>query len=220
MLNKRPVSVPQDHWRRSNSPWITSYLEGQNGEYLVLVDDDFIMNTFNSYGLKNKVPAFNFAFELLRKGTCNFSRAQEYGLTKEDIEAQTELLYGLLHARYIMTKPGLQAMYTYWQEKRFPRCPRVFCKDAVCLPYGDSEEPGKSKVKMYCMCCGDVYNISEMKMDGAFFGPNWVHMFMTKYKAAIPRETKKVYVPKIFGFRIYHPPELEQEDLYSTDEDE
>ena len=72
---------------------------------------------------------------------------------------------------------------------------------------------------MFCICCGDVYNIAEHRViDGACFGPNWVHMFMCKYKAAIPREAKRVYVPKIFGFRIYHPPEAEEEDAVEDEE--
>ena len=59
---------------------------------------------------------------------------------------------------------------------------------------------------MYCPCCCDIYRVNNPELasiDGAFFGPNWVHMFLHKYKQLVPKDRPRVYVPKIFGFRIF-----------------
>lgn len=54
----------------------------------------------------------------------------------EQFEASSELLYGLIHARYILTSKGLDAMKAKLQRAEFGRCPRVLCAGQPCLPVG------------------------------------------------------------------------------------
>jgi len=102
----------------------------------------------------------------------------------ELIESAAEMLYGLIHARYILTSKGLAAMVNkilkhsfaclshsikdsqidsvYLQLDKyknydFGRCPRVYCCGQPCLPVGQSDLPRSSTVKIYCPKCEDIY---------------------------------------------------------------
>lgn len=89
-------------------------------------------------------------------------------------------LYGLLHAKYILTPPGQAKMLELYVYNSFPKCPRSKCNGIRCLPYGITEKPGQN-VKMYCPKCETIYNYDKNKLDGAFFGPTYVHLLMRKF---------------------------------------
>lgn len=43
------------------------------------------------------------------------------------IEASAELLYGLIHARYILAPSGIEALRDKFVAATYGRCPRVYC---------------------------------------------------------------------------------------------
>lgn len=103
----------------------------------------------------------------------------------ELVESAAEMLYGLIHVRYILTSKGMTAMvnilinffvhcicfYSMYCEDidvnfiqlekyknyDFGRCPRVYCCGQPCLPVGQSDIPRSSTVKIYCPKCEDIY---------------------------------------------------------------
>ena len=196
------------------SKWIQDFLEKEESRYFVKIDEDFIANSFNLYGLKQKVKNFAPACDLIRRDRF-VSRDDGSMLTRESVHTQAKILYGLLHARFILTKPGLHLMMEKYQRHEFQPCPRVYCRGTQCLPFGISDEPDKEVMKMYCPSCCDVYNVTSSDLsgiDGAYFGPSWIHMFLHRYRQIIPKERARVYVPKIFGFRICHASDAEDSD--------
>jgi len=101
------------------------------------------------------------------------------------IESSAELLYGLVHQRYILTRQGLQAMAA----KSFGACPRVFCHATAVVPCGRSDQPGLDTVKLYCPNCGDLYAPPSSRfqgVDGAFFGTTFPHLFYQTYRDLFP----------------------------------
>ncbi|KAK8877959.1 hypothetical protein M9Y10_004722 [Tritrichomonas musculus] len=198
-----------------SSRWIDQFLDQPKAKLFIRIDDEFLQNSFNITGLKQKLKYFTPAYELIRRNTTTSSRGE---VDIETIEKEAEVLYGLIHARYLLTRQGMQLMFEKYQRNEFQICPRVYCKGIVCLPYGISEEPGEHSLKMFCPCCNDVYNVTDHELihvDGAYFGPSWVHMFLQKYSSIIPRDPPRVYVPKIYGFRICH---SSDQEYYSDSE--
>ena len=62
-------------------------------------------------------------------------------------------LYGLIHARFILTPRGLALMKEKYMLSAFSYCPRVLCERHNVLPIGVSEELSTSRVKVYCPRC-------------------------------------------------------------------
>ncbi|KAH0795335.1 Casein kinase II regulatory subunit family protein [Histomonas meleagridis] len=193
--------------------WLDVFLESPKASLFVRVDNEFISNSFNLFGLKPQIDNFNQALELIKKGPADSN-------IDPDIERDAMNLYGLLHARFLLTKNGIRLMLEKYQRNEFQQCPRVYCKGIRCLPYGVSAKVGSHSVKMFCPNCHDVYNSVDRQhhtIDGAFFGPSWVHMFMHTCQHLFPKIEQRVYVPKIFGFKIYHPGDSESESDFEEE---
>ncbi|KAK4410910.1 putative casein kinase II subunit beta-4 [Sesamum angolense] len=83
----------------------------------------------------------------------------------ELVESAAEMLYGLIHVRYILTSKGMAAMLEKYKNYDFGRCPRVYCCGQPCLPVGQSDIPRSSTVKIYCPKCEDIL-LSRSKYQG------------------------------------------------------
>ena len=75
------------------------------------------------------------------------------------------------------------------------------------LPYGASPDPGKEILRFYCPCCKQCYKMyqvnSDMYVDGCFFGPDLIGIFMATYPEFVQQFQQKPYVPKVYGFELY-----------------
>lgn len=100
------------------------------------------------------------------------------------IESSAELLYGLIHQRYITSRPGIQQMLEKYEMQHFGVCPRVNCNGCKVLPVGRSDTPGQETVKLFCPSCGDLYtppNSRFHSVDGAFFGTTFGCLFFMTF---------------------------------------
>lgn len=100
------------------------------------------------------------------------------------IESSAEMLYGLIHQRFICSRAGIQQMSEKYELGHFGCCPRTYCEQARTLPVGLSDIPGEETVKLFCPSCLDVYvppNSRFQTVDGAF----WPH-FWGSFPAHVP----------------------------------
>lgn len=91
--------------------------------------------------------------------------------------------------------------------REFGVCPRVHCQNQAVLPVGFDNRIGIAGVKVFCPRCKDIYvpnkQILNGRIDGAFFGTTFPHLFLLTYPEYIPRETITTYEQKVFGFKIH-----------------
>jgi Casein kinase II regulatory subunit len=106
---------------------------------------------------------------------------------QEIVESAAEMLYGLIHARYVVAFPnrcwmehvwniyqhvscissfrhsyivtnrGMHAMYEKYRLAHFGRCPHVFCQGQPVLPVGLSDLPRNYTVNVFCPRCHGLY---------------------------------------------------------------
>ena len=122
-----------------------------------------------------------------RRQSSTQSSGRRHGRSSSDtsvIESSAELLYGLIHARYITSRPGIQQMMEKYELSHFGFCPRVYCAGARVLPVGLTDTPGQQTVKLFCPSCLDVYtppNSRFQAVDGAFFGTTFGCLFFMTF---------------------------------------
>lgn len=120
------------------------------------------------------------------------------------LDVQARLLYGLIHARWIVTARGLSKMVwndssiipisdssqiDKYKRAEFGRCPRVMCLLQPLLPVGLTDIPYEKSVKLYCGRCEDLYSPKSSRhgsIDGAYFGTTFPHLLFLVYPTLIP----------------------------------
>jgi len=182
--------------------WISWFCSLKGNEFFAEVDEDYIQDDFNLTGLNGMVPNYDYALDMILD-------AETDDLTEEQteiVESAAEMLYGLIHARFILTSRGLSQMVEKLNNVEFGRCPRVYCQGQPVLPVGQSDIPRTNTVKLFCPKCQDIYypKLSRhANIDGAYFGTTFPHLLYQTYPELVPTKPSFSYVPRIFGFKIH-----------------
>jgi casein kinase II subunit beta len=193
-----------------SSPWVDSFCSEPRRRYFVKIELSYLNDNFNFFGLRGfsheSQLTFLSAVDAIR-GPSLSSERRPQELTP-DVERAAVRLYGLLHARYLLTQNALCQMYDKFTRKEFPRCPRICCGGQVCLPYGPNDEIEVSMLRMFCPECREVYVADDEishSIDGAYFGPSWIHLFVQRYERklrVVPHGELKKPNLRLFGFEI------------------
>ncbi|KAL9254981.1 Casein kinase II subunit beta-1-like protein [Drosera capensis] len=190
-----------------DTSWISWFCNLRGNEFFCEVDDEYIQDDFNLCGLSSQVPYYEYALDLILDVESShgdmFTEEQN-----ELVESAAEMLYGLIHVRYILTSKGMAAMLEKYKSCGFGRCPRVYCSGQPCLPVGQSDIPRSSTVKIYCPKCEDIYyprSKYQGNIDGAYFGTTFPHLFLMTYGNLKPQKAAQNYVPRVFGFKLHKP---------------
>ncbi|KAI3962267.1 hypothetical protein MKW92_015865 [Papaver armeniacum] len=188
-----------------DTSWISWFCNLRGNEFFCEVDDEYIQDDFNLCGLSSQVPYYEYALDLILDVETShgdmFTEEQN-----ELVESAAEMLYGLIHVRYILTTKGMTAMMDKYKNYDFGRCPRVYCCGQPCLPVGQSDIPRSSTVKIYCPKCEDIYyprSKYQGNIDGAYFGTTFPHLFLMTYGHLKPQKASQSYVPRVFGFKLH-----------------
>jgi len=175
------------------------------------VERSYIEDGFNLYGLRACVSNFSDCLDLI---------LDRIGPDDSDDSHLTQnacTLYGLIHARYIITAHGLDAMYNKYAAKEFGTCPLVQCSGQPVLPVGLKDEIGSDTAKIFCPKCQCVYHPPVVRhrshhgsagiagVDGASFGTTFPHLFLMTFSNLVPDPlpANSSYIPRVFGFRVH-----------------
>lgn len=171
-----------------SSSWISWFLSSKGNEYFCEVDEDFILDRFNLTGLNNEVANYPQALDLITDNLDDDIQDELRG----SLDVQARLLYGLIHARWIVTARGLAKMLDKYKRAEFGRCPRVLCLSQPLLPVGLTDIPYEKSVKLYCGRCEDIYSPKSSRhgsIDGAYFGTTFPHLLFLVYPGLIPAKS-------------------------------
>nr|AKJ66200.1 casein kinase II beta-3 [Euplotes octocarinatus] len=187
--------------------WIQWFCSLEGHDFLLEIEEDYIKDYFNLFGLKKR-------FKTDRYSTCLKMILSNYSPTEEDLQNEEFLelnqeasdLYGLIHSRFVITQRGLSKLYNKFLNGIYGYCPRALCDRQKVLPVGLSDELRTSRVKVFCPKCEEVYipKYKSINVDGAYFGTSVPHIFLKTFKesAILPPRVFN-YEPKIHGFNLY-----------------
>eukprot|EP00768_Dysnectes_brevis_P005356 gnl/Dysnectes_brevis/3836_a4950_1034.p1 GENE.gnl/Dysnectes_brevis/3836_a4950_1034~~gnl/Dysnectes_brevis/3836_a4950_1034.p1 ORF type:complete len:233 (+),score=18.98 gnl/Dysnectes_brevis/3836_a4950_1034:42-740(+) len=186
--------------------WVDRFRSIPGNDILASIPDPYIEDNFNLTDLPSVVPHFNLALQrILNYDITPNIRSEEH---LNQIEEAAQVLYGLIHARYILSEHGLGRMRRFFVAHRFGTCPRETCSKSPVLPLGTSTHLGVAPVMAFCPCCREIYSPlprpgKANMLDGAFFGPSFPHLFLLKYPALSPSNPPpRPITPRLFGFRV------------------
>ncbi|KAG9142721.1 hypothetical protein Leryth_005474 [Lithospermum erythrorhizon] len=167
-----------------DTSWISWFCSLRGNEFFCEVDEDYIQDDFNLCGLSSQIPYYDYALDLILDVESSHNDLFTEG-QNELVESAAEMLYGLIHVRYILTTKGLAAML-----EKYKNVPR------------------QSTVKIYCPKCEDIYtprSRSQESVDGAYLGTTFPHLFLMTYGHLKPQKSTQRYVPRVFGFKVHKP---------------
>lgn len=121
----------------TSTSWINHLLRKPENAFLCVVDDTFIRDGFNLVGLSDLVMGYELALQtMLDETTVGKSSCTGKAGKSKATEAAAELLYGLVHARFVLTPSGVEKMFIKYKAGCFGYCPRVNCRRTNVLPIG------------------------------------------------------------------------------------
>jgi casein kinase II subunit beta len=150
------------------------FVDTSASSWLVEIDDYYLESSVSYQDLSRKVSHYPRAADIVKGRRLDVSGISKDYVTK--LGSATAKLYGLLHARFLLTGEGVDKLSQKVAAGIYGVCPRVACGDANLLPMGLTGEPGIATVKRWCLKCHDIYE-NQSDLDAAYFGPDLPVMF-------------------------------------------
>ncbi|KAA6389232.1 MAG: putative casein kinase II subunit beta [Streblomastix strix] len=176
--------------------WIAWFVRQRGNEFFCEVDREFINNPQNIAGLLTQVSHSQLALNVILD-----EKVAEHESLREDqrniIEKQAEILYGLIHSRFINTTRGLRLMYSKYERGDFGKCPRFFCQNEKALPAAEYDSQGRGQLKQYCPRCEKLFLPgTKLHRDNG----------LDQQPGQPPNQRRgppQKYIPRPYGFRLF-----------------
>lgn len=179
--------------------WVEWFVSQQGQEYFVEVDEEFIQDGFNTTGLSAIVPGFKLALQMIL----------DEEMSDVGVDANAKLLYGLIHARFILSQRGILLMREKFAQGTYGTCVNTACDGQMVMPIGLSDTYGIATAKVFCPRCNECYHPQSTRLgriDGSFFGTTFAPFFFLTNPELVTGEKPLAYVPRIYGFKVHAMP--------------
>ena len=185
------------------SSWIAWFCGLEDHQIYCAVDEEFLKDQFNLYGLKRQFASYDLALQMILESDAPLDEDYDSPSFMNTYQEAIDL-YGLVHARFILTPKGLQMMREKFVKGVFGNCPRVLCNGQYVLPIGVCDQIRKSRVKLYCPLCQEVYAPKSKcrDVDGGYFGTSFPHVLLQNFPELQPKAKRVRFAPRIFGFQV------------------
>lgn len=195
-----------DSSEESDMTWIEQFCRKPGNQYFCEVEDAYIEDNFNLFGLKSLVPNFNIALSLILdyELDCELNSEQIQRVTKS-----AEVLYGMIHYRYVGTYRGLSKMLSKYKKAEFGSCSQSTCEGHPLLPIGESDVRSKEKLRLYCPNCEKIFDINS-NIDASYFGTSFIDLLFFVFPEYRPIRYPTNRVPRCYGFKL-HPKAYSEE---------
>jgi casein kinase II subunit beta len=194
---------PKTHRRRAlfdpelhdcSNEWVYDLV--RHNDWLCAVDETYMRDEFNLFGLSSLVDDYRNAHRLIIGDFYESSVGRS-------LEQQARTLYTFIHARFVLTVSGVRKIRPKFERQLFGTCPRIACHSQSLLPIGLSATPGESAVKTFCPCCEDLYD-PGIDLDGAHFASGFPHFFVSVLKEDLAIEPLVPTNLAVFGVPLVH----------------
>ena len=109
--------------------WTAWFCNLSGNHFFCEVEKSYIEDSFNLFGLKQYLAKdYSKALDTI------LDRLTPMEPESEELSRSAALLYGLIHARYIITSHGLEAMKNKFMNREFGECPRALCRGQAVVP--------------------------------------------------------------------------------------
>lgn len=184
--------------------WMQWFLGLKGNNFFCKVDKAYMLDQFNLYGLRPLFSNYREVLDMILGPDISDTKEAE-ALDRHFQDAVD--LFGLIHARFIITRRGQSRMARKFKRVSFGKCPRALCQRQALLPVGLQDTPRKSGVKVFCPCCAQTFE-PEPKLvanyiDGAYFGTTFPHLLLMEHPELRPKIVREPYIPRIFGYRVF-----------------
>lgn len=139
------------------SGWISWFCSQKGHEILAPVETEFITDVFNLFGLKSEFKDYAAAVKIILSDAIPPGDLSSLPYSARSLLTEAIELYGLIHARYILTQQGLAVMANKFKAGVFGVCPRIMCQKQHVLPVGISDQLRQHSCRVYCPLCQEVY---------------------------------------------------------------
>lgn len=180
--------------------WLDRFLALPASRWFCTIPDEFLLNDNYMTGLSELVPRYELALSILRGLEDDVSAGDE------ELANSLVSLFFLIHQRYIVTEPGLRAMYQKFQSGIFGHCPRRACAGQRVVAAGANDRPGHSFCCVFCPLCNEIYYVRDALMrdvDGSAFGTTFGPLFFRRFPGLSPLGPPQRPEMRCMGFKIH-----------------
>uniref|UniRef100_A0A7E4ZXP0 Casein kinase II subunit beta n=1 Tax=Panagrellus redivivus TaxID=6233 RepID=A0A7E4ZXP0_PANRE len=168
--------------------WINSLMATR---LMIPIDLYFLRDSFNRTGIDKMLNITPTKLEELMEFIIDDVELpdEDYDeLNKDAVE-----VYGLLHARFLLTERGLNQVRDLYENGEYGQCPRHACDGQNVLPIdAQLPPPEPNHVQIYCPKCEEIYRIGEKTkspISGAFFGADLPQTFFMAFPELRPKRS-------------------------------